>query len=55
MTGQGKGQVTSDLSRILPVEGNAELHTDRAMAADMGGQKQAMTMKTDMTIRLQAK
>ncbi|HEX2697157.1 MAG TPA: hypothetical protein VHM28_05570, partial [Anaerolineales bacterium] len=55
MSGQGKGQVKSDLTRILPLEGNAELHTDLALAANMGGEKQALTMKTDMTIRLQAK
>jgi hypothetical protein len=55
MTGQGKGQVSSDLTRILPLEGSAELHTELAMAMNMGSQKQAMTMKMDMKVRLDAK
>ena len=55
LTGQGKGQVSSDLTRILPLEGNAELHTDMAMAVDAGGQKQDMNMKMDMTVRLEGK
>jgi hypothetical protein len=55
MTGEGKGQVTSDLTRILPLEGNAELHTDMTMAVDMGGQNQPMNMKIDMTVRLEGK
>lgn len=55
MSGQGKGQVTSDLTRILPLDGTAELHTDMAMTMDMGGQKQPMALKTDMSVRLEGK
>ena len=55
MTGEGKGQVSSDLTRILPLEGSAELHSDLAMSVDMGGQKQPMNMKTDTTVRLEGK
>ena len=55
MSGQGKGQVASDLTRLLPLDGNAELHTDMAMAANVSGQKQALAMKMDMTVRLESK
>jgi hypothetical protein len=55
MNGQGKGQVTTDLSRLLPLEGTAELHTDMALTMDMGGQKQPLNMKMDMSVSLQGK
>ena len=55
MDGRGKGEVTFDLTRILPQTGNAQLHTDMAMAIDAGGQKQAMTMKMDVQVGLEAK
>ena len=55
MSGQGKGQVTSDLTRLLPLEGNTELHTDLAMKANVSGQKQGLSTKMDMTVRLQSK
>lgn len=55
LDGRGKGEVTFDLTRILPQTGNAELHTDMAMAIDAGGQKQAMTMKMDVQVGLEAK
>ncbi len=55
LDGRGKGEVTFDLTRILPQTGNAELHTDMAMAINAGGQKQAMTMKMDVQVGLEAK
>jgi len=55
MDGRGTGQVTSDLTRILPLEGSADLHSEMAMTVDAGGQKQAMTMKMDIHIGLEGK
>jgi hypothetical protein len=55
MSGNGKGDVTVDLGKILPSKANANVHTEFAMDMDMGGQKTTMAMKMDMTISLQAK
>ncbi len=55
LTGQGKGEVISDLTRILPLGGNAQLHRELAMSMSTGGQKQPLTMKMDISVRLEAK
>jgi hypothetical protein len=51
MTTRGSGMVTLDVGRILPEEGTFDTHTDMVM----GGQNQAMNMKWDMNLHLQAK
>jgi phosphotransferase system HPr-like phosphotransfer protein len=55
MTGSGKGEMTSDLSHFLPASADAEVHSEVSMAMNLGGQKQAMMMKTDATFHLEAK
>jgi hypothetical protein len=55
MTGKGTGELQLDLGKLLPTAANAEFHSESAMTFSMGGQKQAMTMKSDMTVRLEAK
>ncbi len=55
MTGNGTADVTSDLGQLLPLTGTADLHTERAMGMNAGGQKQSMTMKMDVNVRLEAK
>jgi len=55
LTGEGTGEVTSDLTQLLPREATIESHTDLSLTMNMGGQKQAMTMKLDLTLRLETK
>jgi hypothetical protein len=44
-----------DLAKLLPTAGTGKVHTDTAMSMNMGGQKQAMTMKMDMDVQFEAK
>jgi hypothetical protein len=55
MTGEGNANLAFDLSRLLPSRATAESRAEISMEMNVGGQKQAMTMKTDMNIRLEAK
>jgi hypothetical protein len=55
MTGTGNSERTFDLGKLLPTAGTGRVHTDTAMAMNMGGQKQAMTMKMDMDVRFETK
>lgn len=55
MVGNGSGERTSELTHILPTTGTGKLHSESSMAMDMGGQKQAMTVKTDMNVRFEPK
>ncbi len=55
MTGQGSGEVTIDLTRLIPPEGSFAYNSDAAMSIDAGGQKQTMTMKMQMNLRVQTK
>ncbi len=55
LTGQGTGERTFDLANLLPTAGTGREHTDASMAMNMGGQKQAMSMKTDMEVQFEAK
>jgi len=55
LAGTGTGSMTLDLPQLLPVEATVESHTDISMGMNTGGQKQNMTMKMDMNIRLETK
>ncbi len=55
MTGNGNGKITLDLSQLLPQEATVELHSESSMAMNAGDQKQTMTLKTEMNVRLEAK
>ena len=55
MTATGSGAVTFDLSQLAPSEGTMELHSDFSMSLDVGGQKQPMNMKMDLTSRIEGK
>ena len=55
MTGSGTGERTSDLAKLLPIKGTGKVHSESSMTMNMGGQKQAMTMKMDATLRFEAK
>ncbi len=52
MTGKGSGEVVSDLSRLLILEGKADAQTDASMTMNMGGQQQAMTIITDVKVQI---
>ena len=55
MTGKGTGESTFDLAKLLPSAGTTDLHSETSMAMDMGGQKQAISTKMDLNVRLEAK
>ncbi|MGO8928592.1 MAG: DUF6263 family protein [Limisphaerales bacterium] len=55
MTGRGTNELTFDLAKLLPIAGSARDHTETAMAMNMGGQKQPMTMKMDVAIQFESK
>ena len=55
MAGNGSEDVTLDLGRVLPLEGTGTMHVDVTMAMDVGGQKQSMTVKDTINLRLEGK
>jgi len=55
MTGNGTGERTSDLANLLPTAGTGKVHSETSMTMNMGGQKQPITMKMDVTLRFEAK
>ena len=55
LDGTGKATLTNDLTRVLPTSGSIDSHTDMIMGMNLGPQKQAMTMKLDVSITLESK
>jgi len=55
MTAAGTGNFTLDLSQMVPVEGNADIHSDMSMGMGAGAQKQSMAMKMDVSVSLEGK
>jgi hypothetical protein len=55
MTGKGSGERIYDLAKLLPTTGKGHVHSETAMAMNMGGPKQAMNVKTDIDISFAAK
>lgn len=55
MTGSGNGNATMNLAQVLPSQATMDSKSDVAMAMDMGGQKQKMTMKMDINLLLESK
>ena len=55
MAGNGSSQSTFDLAHLLPSAGTGKVHSETSMTMNMGGQKQPMTMKMDMTLGFEAK
>jgi hypothetical protein len=53
--GTSTGTATHDLGQLMPQEGASDAHTEVSATMDMGGQKQPMTTKTDVKVKLQAK
>ena len=55
MTGKGTGEHTFDLTKLVPTTGTTAFKSEASMSMNMGGQKQAMTVKADMNVQLEAK
>jgi hypothetical protein len=55
MIGTGTGQNTFDLGKLLASSGTTDLHSETDMAMNMGGQKQPISTKMDLNVRLQSK
>ena len=55
MTGTGSGDFTFDLAQPLPSQGRLDMHSELLMGANTGGEKQTMTMKMDLNLRLESK
>jgi len=55
MTSTGTGTTTFDLTKLMPTESSMDEHTEMVMGMNLGGQKQAMTSKTDVNVQLVGK
>ena len=55
MVGNGTGQSTFDLTRLLPAAGTGNVHSETSLAMSMSGQNQAMSMKMDVNLQFDAK
>jgi Family of unknown function (DUF6263) len=55
MTGSARGDSKLDLTQLLPKLATIEARSEVSMGMNIGGQKQAMTMKSEMNIRLESK
>lgn len=54
MSGRGDGQVAFNLTQMLPEKAEMDLQSEFSMSMNMGGQKQAMTMKMGMKTSLES-
>ena len=55
MTGQGTGETTLDLGQLMPSVATADFHSETSAVMNAGGQKQPVTEKTDVNVRVEAK
>jgi hypothetical protein len=55
MNGTGTGESNYDLGKLLPIAGTTILHSETDMAMNMGGQKQPISTKMDLNVRLESK
>ena len=55
MTGKGTGDATVNLNQILPAKAAMDSKSEIAMSMDMAGQKQTMTMKMDINLKMETK
>ncbi len=55
MTTKATGEVTVDLTQLLPAMATMDSHSDLSMGMDLGGKKQAMDMKLDLNLQIQSK
>ena len=55
MTGKATGESTFDLAKLMASAESTQFHSETSMAINMGGQKQAVSSKLDMSMQLEAK
>ena len=55
LTGSGRGNMTLDLGQVMPLTATLQAQTEMSLSIDMGGQKQRMTMKSGMNLRMESK
>jgi hypothetical protein len=55
MAGNGQGNLTFELGKILPLKATGDVHSELSMQMDMSGQTTTMLMKMDMNVGLEAK
>jgi hypothetical protein len=55
MTGEGKGTLTMDLAKVLPLRAVIDSDTEMSMGMNMGSQKQSMVMKMDLNVQMESK
>ena len=55
MSGEGTGERTCGLGKILPVSAKLKLHSEMGMVVGTGAQNQQMTMKIDLDLQLEGK
>ena len=55
MAGTGNSEVKVHLAQLLILQGTIDSHTELSMEMDAGGQKQPVTDKTDLNVRVEAK
>ena len=55
MTGKGAGDVTFDLTRVVPALATLELHSESSMAMDAGGEPAPMNTVVDFNLKLESK
>ena len=53
--GNGTVTTTFDLGQLLPAERVSQLHAEQHLDMNAGGQPQSMVVKTDVSLRLEAK
>jgi len=55
MTGKSKGQLTVDLTKVLPTAATINGGAEMVMSAGAGAQAQSMTMKMGANIKIESK
>ena len=55
LTGTGSGEITVDLGKIVPTQGNSTIHDEMTMGMNAGGQKQTMNMSLDANVTISSK
>lgn len=55
LKGNGTGDLTMDLTRIIASKADLVLHTDMSMGMNVGGQNQKMEMNSEVSIELESK
>jgi hypothetical protein len=55
LTGKGTGNVTADLSKLVPSQAAIDMHIEMNAELTMGAKKQPFAMKMDVNITTEAR